>query len=223
VTLKTQEIRLSQVAEGGVNLNEALSATTGGMPPVLAVGQCYAIEMSPLVENARKAEISWHAWLLHVAIVGLWSENSKKPAYVCYTLHSQVVRLFLCCHQKRYANHFYNVIEQTPGYMECGRDGFPPARARPLAYWDPPCTAVALWPSGTTGATDGARVVDTGNAMAYFSYPETDHAESIPVDKAGPDYLRVPAEEHAEFRWDRRTYRYLNRWAAVLMDLKVEL
>jgi hypothetical protein len=70
--------------------------------------------------------------------------------------------------------------------------------------------------------TDGERVLDSGNAMSYFSYPEFDHSRGISVDKAGPNYVRVPQEEHAEFKLGNNVYRYINRWAAEKMDLRLE-
>lgn len=64
--------------------------------------------------------------------------------------------------------------------------------------------------------------MDTGNAMAYFSYPESEHDQGIPVDDAGPEYIRVPLEEHAEFKFGNSVYRYLNRWDAGEMDFQAE-
>ena len=80
-----------------------------------------------------------------------------------------------------------------------------------------------MWPLGLQGEADSPRVVDTGNAMSYFSYPESDHDRGIPDDEAGPEYVRVPQAEHAEFKLGKTVYRYLNRWAAVEMDLRLEL
>jgi hypothetical protein len=97
--------------------------------------------------------------------------------------------------------------------MESGRDPVPAQHLRPLVYWEPPCTMVALWPLGLDEQEDGPRVVDTGNLVAYFSYPESDHKGGIPIDAAGPDYVRVPQEEHGVFELRGRQYRYLNRWA----------
>jgi len=81
---------------------------------------------------------------------------------------------------------------------------------------------VALWPRGLRGETDGARVVDTGNGMSYFSYPESEYDRGVPVDEAGPEYIRVPHEDHAKFNSGKNVYRYVNRWAAGKMDLRLE-
>ncbi len=45
---------------------------------------------------------------------------------------------------------------------------------------------------------------------------------ALPVDEAGPEYIRVPQSEHAEFTRGNNVYRYLNRWAAGEMDLQLE-
>jgi hypothetical protein len=220
-TLKPQPILLSAVTQGGIDLRAALSADRdASMLPIVAAGECFAIESAPLAKEAQLSDVPWHKWLLTTAIVGLWLETARKPAYVCYTLHDTMVRLFFCCRRQKYPAKVYSVMRQIPGYIECGSDGFPPNRSRPLAYWEPPCTAVALWPTGQNGETDGPRVVDAGNALAYFSYPELDHTQTVPVDKAGPDYVRVPQEEHVEFKWDGQTFRYINRWADVTIDLR---
>jgi len=193
-----------------------------GTLPMRVLGECVAFDNPQLDEKARRDGIGWHLWLLRRVVVGLWQERSRNKAYVCFTLHPGVTCVFFCSRQKRHPERFYDVMSATTAYMETGRDGFPPGQARSLAYWEPPCTAVALWPRGLRGETDGARVVDTGNAMSYFSYPDSDHSRGISVHKAGPDYVRVPQEEHAEFEFDSNVYRYLNRWAAGEMDLRLE-
>jgi hypothetical protein len=91
-----------------------------------------------------------------------------------------------------------------------------------LAYWEAPCIAVALWPRGLRGETQVARVVDTGNAMRYFSHPKSEHDRGIAVDEAGLEYVRVTQEKHAEFKLGKKVYRHLNRWAAGEMDLRLE-
>jgi len=223
MSLPVQSFRLSEVAEAGMDLggfDPGMERT--GTPAVRAIGECFAFYSQPLDEESRREGISWHVWLLRRAVIGLWEERSRKKVYVCYTLHPGATRVFFCSHQKRHPEKFSEIITATPAYIESDRDGFPVGYARSLAYWEAPCTAVALWPRGLRGETDGARVVDTGNAMSYFSYLESEHDGGIPVDKAGPDYVRVPQEEHAEFKLGNNVYRYLNRWAAGEMDLRLE-
>lgn len=223
MNLPIQSYRLNEVAEAGMDLSRIRTGMeSNGVPPVNAIGRCFAFDYQRLGEAAQGEGLSWHLWLLRRTIRGLWEEHSRNNAYVCYTLHPTMTRLFFCSRQKRHPEQFFKVITATPAYIESGRDAFPPMEARSLAYWEPPCTMVALWPRGLEGETEGARVVDAGNAVDYFSYPESQHAETIPVDEAGPDYVRVPQDEHAEFTAGDRVYRYLNPWDAGKMDLRME-
>lgn len=207
--LSVQQIRLSRVAKACVAWGE----------PRGVIGTCFALYSQRVEDEARKCGVAWHVWLLRLAIVSLWAQSSKKEAYVCYVRHNGVIRLFVCSRLLQSAPGFFKTIHKTPVFMERGRDPFPPALVRPLAYWEPPQNAIALWPTGLRGQTEGARVVDTGAMIGYSSYPESDHDRGVPVDEAGPEYVRVPQQEPAEFEWRGKTYRYLNRWAAVQMDL----
>jgi len=222
VSLPIQSFRLGEVTEAGMDWAGVARVERGGTSGVQAIGECFAFYSEPLNEEAQRDGLSWHVWLLRRAVIGLWGEGSRSKVYVCYTLHPGAIRVFFCSHQKRYLKKFCEVISATPAYIESGRDGFPVGYARSLAYWEAPCTAVALWPRGLRGETDGARVVDTGNAKSYFSYPESEHDGGIPVDEAGPEYIRVPQEEHADFKLGKNVYRYLNRWDAGEMDLRLE-
>ena len=223
MSLPIQNYRLSEVAEAGMGMGGFATSTARTFAPaVLAIGECFAFHSQPLEEEAQRDGVSWHVWLLRRALVALWEEPCRKKVFVGYTLHSRVVRVFFCSPQKRWPGKFHKIISATPAYMESGRDSFPPGAVRALAYWEAPCTAVALWPRGLGGETAGARVVDTGNAMSFFSYPESDHNAGIPVDEAGPEYVRVPQEEHAEFTFSGSVYRYLNRWDAGEMDMRRE-
>jgi hypothetical protein len=74
---------------------------------------------------------------------------------------------------------------------------------------------MALWPVGFYGETDVVRVIDSGQLIRWHSYPESDHDQSVPVDQAGPDYTRVPTDEHGSFIRNDRRYRYVNRWGIV--------
>jgi hypothetical protein len=223
MSLPIQNFRMSEVAEAGMDMGGFAASTERTFTPaVQAIGECFAFNNQPLDEEARREGVSWHVWLLRRAIIGLWQERSRNKVYVCYTLHPGMVCVYFCSHLKRYPEKFHKIISATNAYIESGRDGFPVGYARSLAYWEAPCTAVALWPRGLRGETDGARVVDTGNAMSYFSYPESEHDAGISVDKAGPEYVRVPQQELTEFDSGGTNYHCLNRWAAGEMDLRLE-
>ncbi len=219
MNLPVQHIQISGVAEASFDLG-GFAASLEPCVDLLArpCGQCFALSSEPLTEQAEDRGLAWHVYLSRLAVVGLWHQRSRCKVYVCYTLHPGLIRLFICSHQKRFPESFARVIQQTPACSESGRESFSAHSARPLAYWEPPATAVALWPTGLDGETDGARVVDTGNALSYFSYPESEHAGSVPVVLAGPDYVRVPQEERTAFNVGNRVYHCLNRWAAVEMS-----
>src|SRR5206468_10495561 len=97
--------------------------------------------------------------------------------------------------------------------VESGYDYFAPGTCRALAWWEPPRNLTALWPPGPAGEMDGARIVDTGNLAAWFSYPESDHPLATPPDAAGGDYIRVPRQELECFNNRGAIYHYLNRFA----------
>jgi hypothetical protein len=215
-------VRLRDYTDGGFDLGAFSAAPRSQRSleiPMRAIGECFAFKLAALNEEANRLSHSAHQWLLQLAIAGLWEEQPKKPAYVCYTLHGDIVRLFLCSRHKRHPVKFYGIVSKSGAYIESGQDGFQPEQARPLASWAPPCSASALWPSGLDGNTNGARVIDTGNLLAWFSYPESDHDQSVPVDMAGLEYLRVPQTELSSFNFTGRDYHYLNRWATVDISL----
>jgi hypothetical protein len=62
---------------------------------------------------------------------------------------------------------------------------------------------MALWPTGMYGEIDGGRVIDSGQLISWHSYPESDHAHSVPIDEAGPDYTGVPTDEHGKLHFER--------------------
>jgi hypothetical protein len=201
MSLPIQNYRMTEVAEAGMDWAGAAAVVSSGAPAVQAIGECFAFHSDPLAVEARGCGLSWHEWLLRRSVMGLWQERSRNKVYVCYTLHPNMIRVFFCSHQKRHPEKFY---------------------ARSLAYWEAPCTAVALWPRGLRSETEGARVVDTGNALSYFSYPESEHDGGTPVDKAGPEYVRVPQQELTGFSSGSTSYHCLNRWDAGEMDLRLE-
>jgi hypothetical protein len=223
MSLPIQNFRMSEVAEAGMDMGGFAASTERTFTPaVRVIGECFAFTSDALAAEAQGCGLAWHEWLLRRSVMGLWEERSRNKVYVCYTLHTGMVRVYFCSHQKRYPEKFHKIISATNAYIESGRDGFPMGYARSLAYWEAPCTAVALWPRGLGGETDGARVVDTGNAMSYFSYPESEHDAGISVDKAGPEYVRVPQQELTEFDSGGTSYHCMNRWAAGEMDLRLE-
>jgi hypothetical protein len=222
MSLPIQNYRTSEVAEAGMDWAGAAAVVSSGTPAVQAIGECFAFHSDPLEVEARGCGLSWHEWLLRRSVMGLWQERSRNKVYVCYTLHPNMIRVFFCSHQKRHPEKFYEIISATNAFIESGRDSFPVGYARSLAYWEAPCTAVALWPRGLRGETEGARVVDTGNALSYFSYPESEHDGGTPVDKAGPEYVRVPQQELIGFNSGSTSFHCLNRWDAGEMDLRLE-
>jgi len=158
MSLPLQSYRLGEVAEAGMDwsgMGKGMKPT--GTSPGNAIGECFAFDSKQLGDEASGAGLSWHWWLLRRTLHGLWEERSRNKVYVCYTLHPGVTRVFHCSQQKRHPERFARIVTASPAYIEGGQDSFPPVYARSLAYWEAPCTAVALWPRGLRQETDGAR------------------------------------------------------------------
>jgi hypothetical protein len=208
--LSVLRIRLDDVARRGFPL---FTGRAEGSPPGV-VGECFAYDYTKLVDTALQQGIPWHQWLLGQTIAGLVYERSPEPVFAFYEMPRGLVRLFLCRKQERPFRRASRLLIGHPPFIECGRDLARFELIRPLAYWEPPATAVVLWPL-PADTRSGPYVVDAGNMVAFFSYPEADHAESISVDAAGPDYIRVPAQEWSVLVVAGSEYRCLNRWAIV--------
>lgn len=216
MNLTSQPITLSDVVEfAGESWLAVLPAAAATTPPAQAIGECFAFEYEQFTNAAANAALPWHSLLLRLAVVGLWNEHPGRPAFCCYTVHPGMLRLFLASRQHRNWNKFHHTMASPDAYVESGRDTFPHAAARPLAYWEPPSTMVALWPAGLSADTEGPRVIDAGNLVAWFSYPAADHPRSSKLDEPGGDYLRVPQDELGHFSSHGATYHYFNRWADI--------
>jgi len=203
-----QDIVITDVATSGVCL--ANLAGISSAPSAQYIGKCFAFDEGRVSIEADQVGQCVHAHLLCQTIIGLWKEQCTEKVFVCYLLHPGMVRLFFCSQRKKYPAKFHTVLTQCAGYLECGQDAFALESIRPLAFWEPPCTSVALWPTGYYGETDGQRIVDTGNLLAYFSFEEESGCEEME-----PEYIRIPTSEHSEFLLGKETYRYLNRWIRI--------
>lgn len=178
-------------------------------------GRCYAYACDALASEYKQMGTTCHLWLLQHAIAALWEEHSRQKIFVCYEALSSAMRLFICSMRSVSLGKIQPILSQPSAYIETGQDYIPFSRIRPLVYWEPPTSMMALWPTGMNGETDGERVIDSGRLISWHSYPESDHAHSISVDDAGPDYTRVPTDEHGSFTLNDRLYRYVNRWGVV--------
>lgn len=126
----------------------------GGATPV---GQAFAFDWAPLLDAAGAMtpdDLSLHEMLLQVSIEGLWQMRTKHPALVGYIPGSDavpVVRLFLMSRRDLPFGNFTTVVSKCPGYIETGRDFIRTDRIVPLAYWEYPCSAYALWSASLEG------------------------------------------------------------------------
>lgn len=59
-------------------------------------------------------------------------------------------------------------------------------------------------------------VAHLGTSMINLLGPEVDRNETIPVEQAGPDYVRVPTTEHEEVTMYGKTYTFMNRWSRIV-------
>lgn len=177
------------------------------------IGQCFAYREAALLQKMEETGVAWHTAMLRQAIVGLWHQRSRRPTVVGYHIGGAVSRLFYLNQREQFPDRFFGAVRNLAGYMECGSSYVPHETFRPLSYWEWPCTCVALWPVGERFDPAAPRVVDTGNVMSYFSYPASDHDESIPVEVAGPEYVQVPTEDVTAFiSPDGHAYWNFNRW-----------
>jgi hypothetical protein len=121
----------------------------GGEPT--PVGQVFAFHLDSLLEAANAMtpdDLSLHELLLEISIEGLWQMRTKHPVLVGYIPGSDavpVVRLFLMSRRELPFGNFTAVVSKRPGYIESGRDFIRGSRTVPLAYWEYPCSAYALW------------------------------------------------------------------------------
>jgi len=179
------------------------------------IGQAYAFSYQELCTVAMRHNLPWHQDLLQNVIRGLWHQHNGRPIYVGYDMTSGMIRVLASCRGQQTFSKFDAVMMTHPAYVEQGQAILGISKLRHVAYWDPPCTAIALWPTGLQGETDEPRVVDAANMAAFFSYPESDHDLGVPVDIAGPDYARVPVVEECFFTAGGKNIQYRNRWVPV--------
>ena len=202
MALETYTISITEVAE--ISLDHKI------------IGKCYAFESGPITEQAKAEGMSFHELILGRIIAGLWHAHPKFRIFVYYEVLGQIDRLFICS-LRRLPNSFFNQVHpklsDLRGYIESGRDATVLKRVRPLALWESPCTMIALWPKGFEGETDGLRVLDTGTLLAYFSYEDEDGYHGLKDGSINnPDYLCIPENTESELIYNKKTYRYLNRF-----------
>ncbi len=121
----------------------------GGDPTPL--GRVFAFHLDPLLEAANAMtpdDLSLHELLLEISIEGLWQMRAKHPVLAVYIPGSDeqpVVRLFLMSRRELSFGNFTAAVSKRPGYMESGRGFIRGSRTVPLAYWEYPCSAYAIW------------------------------------------------------------------------------
>lgn len=176
MALEFQTISLKSVWRGGT------SQFTFEEAPI---GQVFAFFTGVVMESARAAQMPIHEYLLRATIQGLWEWHPKKPILAGYFPIAEQLptRIFLMSAKAITADPFHGVVSKLPGYMECGQTYVEGDLKCLLAWWEYPCTMVALW-------------------------PEEGHDEE-PIDGDYP--LRVPHQEQQSFVASGRTYRYSNR------------
>jgi len=148
------KLPMLQIDTGRVSKAEHDIAYGGQLTPV---GQVFAFHLGPLLEAAGAMtpdDLSLHELLLQVSIEGLWQMRTKHPVLVGYIPSSEavpVVRLFLMSRRELPFGNFTAAVSKCPGYMESGRDFIRGHRRVPLAYWEYPCSAYALWSASPEG------------------------------------------------------------------------
>lgn len=153
----------------------------------------FAFHSAPLLDAAKAMtsdDLSLHEFLLRMAIEGLWQMRTKQPAMVGYIPDSEtvpVIRLFLLGRRELPFGNFTAAVSKYPGYMESGRSFIRGNRNVPLAYWEYPCSAFAIWdpsPEGfpfLTSEFEGFESNGLTYWMAHREYRfETRSFDSIP-------------------------------------------
>ncbi len=208
-SLPVQSIHLAQGAELGTNWLDVLNSD---QPPLRVTGYAYAFRLAPFLKSSTAEGLGWHRHLLQRTILGLHAQRSRQSLVVGYQLLAQFIRVVVCARRTTTWPKFSRLMTALPGYLEAGYDSVPVTALRYSACWLPPDQAVALWPTGLAGETDGLRVVDTGNLLGYFSAEVG--AELLPTLDPR-DYVIVPTERDNQLQWRQRTYAYQNRWLAL--------
>jgi hypothetical protein len=156
-------------------LRTEVDALHSGAP--MPVGQIFAFHSAAPLLDAAKAltsdELSLHELLLQMAIEGLWQMRTKHPALVGYIPDSEkvpVIRLYLMGRRELPFGNFTAVVSKYPGYMESGRGFIRGNRNVPLAYWEYPCSAFAIWspaPEGVPFLTSDFESFES-NGLTYW-------------------------------------------------------
>jgi len=121
------------------------------------VGQLFAFHSAPLLEAANAwtgSDLCLHEYVLRMAIEGLWQMRTKYTALVGYIPDSEstpIIRLFLMGRRDLPFGRFTAAVSKYPGYMESGRGYIDVSETVPLAYWEYPCSAYAIWPNSPEG------------------------------------------------------------------------
>lgn len=182
-------------------------------------GECYAYMYSPLREQAQSEGISSHDLFLKRLLIGLWEAHPKFNIFVFYEALNEINRIFICSLRKL-SNSFFECVHDRlnniNGYIECGLDSTDIERMRPLVYWEPPSTMIALWPAGIDGAIEGNRIIDSGSLMGYCSVEDEKLFKRIKSGQfKNPEYLCVPSDTDSQIIYNGKTYRYLNQFCSL--------
>ncbi len=143
-----------QIDPGRVSRAEHDILHGGALTPV---GQVFAFHLAPLLEAAGATspdDLNLHELLVQISIEGLWQMRTKHTVLVGYIPGSEavpVVRLYLMSRRELPFGNFTAAVSKCPGYMESGRDFIRGNRTVPLAYWEYPCSAYALWSASPQG------------------------------------------------------------------------
>lgn len=216
--LEIQDLCLSELIEKTPSISSFLEGSEDAELPAdegdSFCGPCFAFDAQRLTSTARERGLPWHLGLLRTVVTGFWAEKIRRPLFVCYEIGGGLLRVFVCDKSQwgKDSEKLAHALMMMPSFIEYGRETFSLESVRPLALWTPPGPPIALWPRGDQGEIDGERVVDTGNAYDYFSYPQAQHPPDSSLDKPGSDWLTVPTEPQTRFNWNGGIYHHVNRW-----------
>ncbi len=176
----------------------------GGAPT--PVGQVFAFHSAALLDAAKAMtsdDLKLHKLLLHMAVEGLWQMRTKHPVLVGYIPDSEtvpVIRLFLMGRRELPFGNFTAAVSKYPGYMESGRDFIRGNRIVPLAYWEYPCSAYALWsasPEGVPFIDSELEGHESGGLIYWMIHREFEFARAArskpPYQGLHPDSSGIPA------------------------------
>jgi hypothetical protein len=152
------------------------------------VAQVFAFHLFQLMDAAGAMspdDLSLHEFLMELSIEGLWQMRAKQRVFVGYipgTEKVPVVRLFLMARREPPFGNFMLAASKRPGYIETGRDFIRGGQTEPLAYWEYPCSAYALWTPSLEGVpflNSELSGFDSGGNRYWMIHRE--------IDLVGPD------------------------------------